>query len=55
MSTHSEQQRLNTTPLSNSSESLVLLPQRKKRTRPSKLNREEIRYQHFVHDLQKEM
>jgi hypothetical protein len=55
MTSNSEEQRLNTTPLSNVSEVLDRPVRRKKRTRSSKLNKEEIKYQHFVHDLQKEM
>ncbi len=51
----STQRKLNTTPLLEISESLELLPRRKKQRNPSKLTKDEIKYQHFVRDLKKEM
>ncbi len=57
-----EQRKMNTTLLSEMCESSKLLSRRKKarspkrkRTSPSKLTKDEIKYQRFVHDLKKDM
>jgi hypothetical protein len=70
MSTHlvdehrpaSKQRKLNTTPLSGLCVSYEILPRRKKHRSPkkkrrssSKLTKDEIKYQRFVHDLKKDM
>lgn len=48
-----KQRKLNTTPVSKSSEPSERLLRRKRHR--SKLPKEEIQYQHFIHDLEKNM
>jgi len=62
MNSKGEQRKHNTTPSSSIPVSPKLLPRRrkhqstgKKRKSSAKLTKDEIRYQRFVHDLQKNM